>query len=239
LVVGFFSPVEDALKVEFQPELDSGALVFLGKSSPQQAFDIHKFKSKFFHLCSTNDPDPILVIAAEVRGLEWAIQSLIGIVDSGRLRGREIVLQFFANAQDANRVVDALLEFQLRHAPGDANVSEATLRNHGNGKRVFCVRSQGQAGFEEVLRRAGFQFARFEEHFVELDLAYGPNVARTVATHAPHHDTLLYAWGELKYMQPADKRKWKAVHQGQTPAAAAARFKQAVLGSTNDGQDDN
>lgn len=229
-VVGFFSPVEKALSVEFKKELDSRVLVFLGKPSPHQPFNFHAFKSHFFQAASLNDPDPILVIAADMRGLDWVRNSLEGIVGSGRSRGREVQLLFFADAQDADPVVDALHEFQLSGVPEDRVVSESMLMAYTKGQKIVCVRGQNQSSFEDALRRANFQFGRFEDHFLEIDLAYGPNVGETVTGYSKRHACLIYAWGELRYLQPATKRKWADPHEGKTPASAVARFKQAVLG---------
>ena len=98
-----------------------------------------------------------------------------------------------------------------------------------------CIVGTNQSSFEDALRRAGLQFERYEDHFVEVSLAYSSNVSQALKTYAKQYACLLYAWGALKYLDPSVKSKWKSLHQGETPAAAVARFKQAVLGHVRPG----
>jgi hypothetical protein len=228
--VGFFSPVEKALRVEFEKEFDSGVLVFLGTASPRHTFNFHKFKSQFFQAASLSDPDPVLVIAADMRGLDWVKKDLSGIVEAGRERGKDVQLVFFADAQAAAPVADALREFGLSGSPEDRAVSAPMLLKHTKGEIVLCVRGEQQPTFEDALRRANFRFARFEDHFREIALPYGPNVGKILSENSKRCGYLLYAWGELKYMQPSVTARWKAHQQGDTPAAAVVRFKQAIVG---------
>jgi hypothetical protein len=232
-VTGFFSPVKKALEVEFAREFDCEALVFLGKVSPHQAFDLKTFKSRFFQVAKAGDRDPILVIAAKVRGLEWINDSVAAIVESARAQSnnKEIRLLFFEDAQNPDPITAALHEFDLSGAPELSAVAEVKLLAHTKGQKVLCVRGDKQSSFEDALRRAGFQFERYEDHFVEIGLAYGSNVSKVLKSYAKQHAYLLYAWGALKYLDPSVKSKWKSLHQGDTPAAAVTRFKQAVLGS--------
>jgi hypothetical protein len=236
-VVGFFNSLEEALQPEFQREFDNGRLVFLPIPSPRHPFDFKKFKSQFFDAASRDDQDPILVVATDMRNAElaWVRGSLEGIVDSARSRSNSRPIEgplFLRDAQNAEPVADALRKFKLGDQVEEEAVSEAMLQAHVNGGKAFCVRGRKQSCFEDALRRANIQFGRFEDYFVEVDLPYGSNVGQTLKERAKQHSFLLYAWGELKYMQPSDKDKWSAVHQGQTPADAVARFKQAVIGTS-------
>jgi len=229
-VAGFFSPVEETLKDEFECELASRALVVVGKPALKVPFDVHKFKSQFFQAASLDDRDPILVIATSIRGEEWVRAALEGIVESGRSRGREILLKFLPDTQDPAPIVEALDEFELTSSAKDMAVTEAMLTTYRQGHRILCVRGGNQAGFADALTRAQVQFANFDDHFLEVTLSYGPNVIETLVKYSRNHSCLLYAWGELKYLQPRAKKKWGAVHQGKTPSDAIVRFKQAVLG---------
>lgn len=234
-VVGFFSPVEKALQSEFGKELGSGALVFLGKPSLYQAIDLKGFKSRFFKVAKGGDRDPVLVIAARVRDprLDWINDSLAAIVESAREQsnGKAIHLSFFDDLQNPDPVVGALHEFELSDSDQSCAVTEVKLLTYTKGLKVLCVRGQMQPSFEDALRRAGLQFEGYEVHFVEVTLAYNSNVTQVLKNYAKQHACLLYAWGGLKYLDPSVKGKWKTLHQGETPAAAVARFKQAVLGS--------
>ena len=231
-VTGFFSPVKNGLEAEFAAELSRGALVFLGKASPHQAFDLKIFKSRFFQVAKGGDRDPILVIAAKVRGLEWVNDSLAAIVESARAQsnGKEIRLLVFDDTQNPDPIIGALHDFDLSDSHEQGGVTEDKLLTYTHGQKVLCVRSDNQSTFEDALRRAGLQFDRFEDHFVEVSLAYSSNVSQALKSYAKQHACLLYAWGALKYLDPSVKSKWKSLHQGETPAAAVARFKQAVLG---------
>jgi hypothetical protein len=232
-VVGFFNSLETPLRAEFQHELDGGRLVFLGIPSPRYSFSFAQFKSKLFGTLSQTDQDPVYIFAADMRNSElaWVRGSIEGIVNSALSREncRPIQLAFFENAQDFEAVADALRDCQLSGAVENHHVDESALRAHMNGHKGLCVRGRQQSSFEDALRRANIQFENFTDYFEELDLPYGPNVGKTLKDCAKRYRCLLYAWGELKYLEPNAKDRWHALHQGKTPAAVVARFKEAVL----------
>jgi hypothetical protein len=231
-VVGFFNPVEAALKDAFEEDLDGGTLICVSKTSSRYAFDVNKFKSQFFQKAAASDVESILVIAADLRGQEWLTANLQQMVDAARARsgGKNIQLELQKDAQNPTPVIDSINQYGLAKSGECAGgeVSELELMAYTHSKKVLCVRGKNQSGFEDALRRANFKFTNFENHFVELELSYGSNVGQTLKDSAKHHICLLYAWGELKYLQPATKSKWQNLHQGENPAAAVARFKQAV-----------
>jgi hypothetical protein len=235
-VVGFFSAIDKSLCAEFEQDVGAGRVVFFHTVSEQRSFNFPQFKSLFFEVVTRDDPDPVYVFAAEMRhpALAWVRRNLQGIVNSarGRDKCRAIELVFFSNAQDAEPVADSIRECHLAGEPETRVVEEELLRRHANGVKILCIRGEQQSSFEEALRRADIQFENFSDHFDEVPLPYGSNVGRTVKQSARSYNCLLYAYGELKYVQPAIKDKWKAFHQGKTPAAAVARFKEAVLGSS-------
>jgi hypothetical protein len=234
-VVGFFNSLETSLRVEFKQEIDTGRLVFFNTPSPRYSFSFPKFKGQFFDVAMRNDQDTVYVLAADMRHAElsWVRGNLEGIVDSARAREdcRPIELTFFENAQDFEAIAEALRQCQLAGPIANHPVDEESLRKHMNGQKTLCVRGMKQGSFEDALRRANIQFKSFGDHFEEMPLSYGSNVGKTLREAAKRYGCLLYAWGELKYVQPALKDKWGAFHQGKTPADAVARFKQAVLGA--------
>ena len=138
------------------------------------------------------------------------------------------------DTQNPEPVVSALIEFGLGSDAGSSTtpVPESALQAYTKGSKVVCVRGAGQSTFQEALRRANFQFQRFEDYFEEVELPYNSNVNNTVKKFAKRYGCLLYAWGVLKYLQPPIKKKWSSFHEGETPAAVVVRFKQAVLGSS-------
>lgn len=233
-VVGFFNTLETPLRDEFQREFDNGMLVFLGISSPRHPFNLGIFKSQLLDAAGRDDRDPMLVIAADMRNRElaWVRGNLEGIVEAAQSRGRHrgITLMFLRDAQNVEPVAKAIHEFKLGEPIEGNTVSEEMLRSHLNGSTIVCLRGKKQPSYKDALRRANFEFQRFEDYFVELELDYGSNVGRAVKARADKHGCLLYAWGKLKYLDPTIKDGWRTVHEGQTPAAAVARFKQAVLG---------
>jgi len=232
-VVGFFNPVGSALQDAFEEQLDGGTLICVSKTSSRYPFDVNKFKSQLFQKATAMEIDSILVVAADLRGQEWLTSSLQQMVDAARDRsdGKDIQLVLCKDAQNPAPVIESISAFGLV-VSGECGgeVSESDLIAYRQLKKVLCVRGKNQSGFEDALRRAGFQFANFEHHFVEVPLSYGSNVGQTLKESAKHHICLLYAWGELKYLQPATKTKWDNLHQGENPAAAVARFKQAIQG---------
>ena len=236
-VVGFFNPVESALQDAFEEQLDGGTLICISKTSSRYAFDVNKFKSQFFQKAVASDVDSILVVAADLRGQEWLTANLQQMVDAARDRsgGKNIQLVLLKDAQNPAPVMDSIHGYGLvasaDYAGGE--VSESQLIAYTGSKKVLCVRGKNQSGFEDALRRGNFQFTNFEDHFVELALSYGSNTGQTLKDSAKHHICLLYAWGELKYLQPATKSRWENLHQGENPAAAVARFKQAVQGGAS------
>jgi hypothetical protein len=241
-VVGFYSPVEAALAQRFKGELDAGGVVFLGKASPHHAFDVKQFMAQFLHKADERDADPILVIAPDLScdpKLQWVHYRLKEVIGSGGTRAgsRESRLVLCDDTQNSEPVVGALLEFGLGSVADSSTtvVPELSLQAYTKGSKVVCVRGAGQSTFEEALRRANFQFTRFEDYFDEVELSYSSNANNTVKKFAKRYGCLLYAWGVLKYLQPPIKKKWGSFHEGETPAAAVARFKQAVLGSAQDG----
>lgn len=239
-VVGFYSPVEASLVAQFESELDSGSLVFLGKASPYHAFDVKQFMSEFLRRAGEVDADPMLVVAPDLSSdpnLQWVHFRLQEVVGSAGARAgnRESRLVLCADAQNSAPVISELLEFGLGlTADASASVTESSLVEYTKGRKVLCVRGKGQPTFEDALRRASFQFTCFEDHFVEVELPYTCNANNTVKKFARQYSCLLYAWGVLKYLQPPIRKKWNALCEGETPAAAVTRFKQAVLGSTRE-----
>jgi hypothetical protein len=238
-VVGFFNPVKRKLETLYKDELNRHTLQFLGKESPYQAFDLPAFKARFFELAGNDSPDPILVLAAETRGFEWVTSQLEGAVNGGRSRAgdrKQIHLDLFQDAQNADPVLEALKQFWLEAGSADEvakEITESELRAYLRGKRALCARGLNQTGFEEALRRANLRFSRFDEYFAELPLAYGSNVTQTLKNAASSYSCLLYAWGELRYLAHPAKKNWKVLFQGDAPAAAVARFKKAVLRSAS------
>lgn len=243
LVVGFFNSIETSLRAEFKNEIDAGRLVFFHTPSPRHSFSFPKFKGRFFEVAMRNDGDTVYVLAADMRHpeLNWVRGQLEAIVASARAREncRHIDVTFFDNAQDSEAVAETLRECQLAGPSENHPVDEAQLRRHTNGQKVLCIRGEQQASYEEAFRRADIQFENFEDHFEEIALPYGSNVGKTLKEYAKRYGCLLYAWGELKYAQPAVKDRWQAFHQGKTPSSAVARFKEAVLGSSRGSEDES
>jgi hypothetical protein len=236
-VVGFYSPVETALAERFKSELDTGSVVFLGKGSPHHAFDVKQFMARFLQKADEADPDPILVVAPDLSNdpnLQWVhfrLQEVVGSCES-RDGNRESLLELCADTQNPEPVVSKLTKFGLGLASdARAVVPESSLQAYTRAGKIVCVRGAGQSTYEDALRRANFQFTRFEDYFEEVELSYSSNANNTVKKLAKKYSCLLYAWGVLKYLQPPIKKKWERHHEGETPAAAVSRLKQAVLGS--------
>lgn len=231
-VLGFFSPVGKALEQKYAGALKARSVAFIGKNTPQQAFDLKRFKSEFFSRIADGSNDPILVLAAETRGLEWVKMQLEQIVQAGtdRAGARPISLRFFHDAQDPNPIVDLIDTFLPAPAAegAQAETSETALRRFRGSGRILCVRGNNQTGYEEALRRANIRFGTFDDHFEEMPLTYGSNIGNVIRNAASHYVGLLYAWGELKYLQPKIKKHWSVLFQGDTPAAVVARFRQAL-----------
>jgi hypothetical protein len=234
-VVGFFSSVEDALRTEFDVLIETGTIVCVGKKSSAYPFDLKRFKGHLAQCIAVGGPDdPIIVIASDLRSEQRFNNDLKHLIDAQKVRsGREIRLEFHKDAQDAGAVIDSLETFGITGCADpcqESEISDAALTTYRHGKKILCVRGANQSEYEDVFRRANFKFARFDEHFLEMELAYSSNNGSTLKQSAKAHSCLIYAYGELKYLQPSVADKWINVHQGKNPSAAVARFKQAVQG---------
>lgn len=231
-VLGFFSPVDEALKLRYAGTPLARSVAFIGKNTALQAFDLNRFKSEFFSRIADGSGDPILVLATEARGLEWVKAQLEGIVKAGRDRAgdRPISLRFFHDAQDAGPITDLLDAFlPAASLEGDrGEITEAALRRFCGGGKILCVRGINQTGYEEALGRTNIRFQRFGDHFEEMPLAYGANIGNIIKNAANRYAGLLYAWGELKYLHPKLKKRWLVLFQGDTPSDVSVRFRQAL-----------
>jgi hypothetical protein len=177
----------------------------------------------------------ILVVASDLRAEARFNHDLKQMIEAQRVRsGRDIRLVFHKDAQDPAPVFESLEEFGFSTGEESSaeDISESTLRAHRGGKKILCIRGPNQSAYEDTLRRANFKFERFEDHFVEMILPYSSNNGHTLTQSAKSHSCLIYAWGELKYLQPTVADKWQNLHQGKNPSAAIARFKQSVRGSS-------
>jgi hypothetical protein len=84
---------------------------------------------------------------------------------------------------------------------------------------------------QERSERAGNTSAKYSVGVSKTDLWHQYFVSfRTVRRpRDPLQLLRIYARGALRYAEPSGKSKRKSPHQGETSAAAVARFKQAVL----------
>lgn len=232
-VVGFYSPVSDELRTRFAKELDAETLEVFPRSSSHHAFDVNAFKAR---ILQRSEPSVLIVAPDFSRSSEfgWLSSSLAGIREAARSRigGRSVDLVFCEDTQNPNPVVLALRQFGFGFSSGPEDaVSEQALTIFRGQKRILCVRGKDQTAFEEVLRRAKFEFQDFGTHFAEVPLPYGSNVGNTVKKFSKQHPCLIYAWGVLKYLAPPIKAKFEHFFTGDTPTAAVGWFKQGVLKS--------
>lgn len=230
-VVGFFNTVEDALRSEMKERVDAKSIVCVPKRSSQYPFDLNRFKWLLSQELKSSDDEPILVVASDLRAEERFNHDLKQIIEAQRIRsGRDIRRVTHKDAQDPAPVFESLEEFGFSTSEESSaeEISESTLTAHRGGKKILCVRGPNQSAYEDTLRRANFKFERFEDHFEEMVLPYSSNNGHTLKQSAKSHSCLIYAWGELKYLQPTVADKWQNLHQGKNPAAAIGRFKQSV-----------
>jgi len=232
-VLGFYNPVESALRAEFGAELSRGCLVWLGQQSRNRPFNLNEFRGRLRQTLNDSTCDPILVLLAEVRGQEWVKPSVEGIVSSSESTGSQprVVISTLKNAQESQSVVTLLKEFGLE-ARNDA-ITGVMLSTFLGGATVLCVRAMWQPNFADAFRRARIPADLCGEQFIERTIHSGqnPNLIRELCEAACQYGVLLYAWKGLRTMPADAKRRFaKGVFEAETPAKVVALFKNGVLG---------
>jgi hypothetical protein len=235
LVVGFYSPVEEALNTRFEAEVRDGSLASFSRVSSHQAFDFNAFKSTLFQKLDGDACEEIVIVAADftrARGFEWLSSRLGEVIAAANSRSagsKKIGCVECGDTQNPAPVFQALQNFGFPGTPEAGTLlEERIVRTFRGSNKILCVRGADQTPYEEALKRGGIQFQDFNEHFMEVVLRYGSNVGNTVKKLAKHHSCLIYANGVLKYIQPPVKAKWKHFFEGRTPSDAVGWFRQAL-----------
>ena len=131
-VAGFFDPVKKELESSYQERLDSGSIIWVRQAGYRREVNLNELSNRY--LSALAGVDDVLVLLAVLRGKEWVVEKVNGIIDSGRRRSPNIAteLRLFPNAGDRHGVLDAIATFGL--LPQTKFSSEAIRKKVETGK---------------------------------------------------------------------------------------------------------
>jgi hypothetical protein len=225
--MGFYTPVDDKLRIEFEGELESKQVVLLGSPSAKRINDL-----KLSVLNSLRD-DPnarVSILYAVLRGEEWVSPSLLAVVESAREKydSSTIEVHPFRNPQDVQGVVELLNGLGLLQEK-DA-VLPAQVEKYLGGREVLFVRSTMHSGLDSTLQRASINCGSSREKFEELIIPPGKNsnLNGELSAKASGSKILLYVWKGLRTLKPETKRKFSHSIEADSSAKVIALLKKEL-----------
>jgi hypothetical protein len=226
-VMGFYSPVEDKLKLDFGDEVVAERLVLLGSPSARRLNDL---KLRLFNSLLKVPKARVIILYSLLRGEDWVTESVDAVAASAREKFGHCTIEIhpFSNPQNANGVIQLLNACGLSAAA--AEITPEQVKKYLADRKVLFVRSDIDTGLNLILQRANIDCGECRSAFQEVVIKPGKNsnLNGDLAAKGNSATILLYVWKRLRTLKSETKQKYSHAIEGDSSAKVIALLRKEL-----------
>lgn len=233
IVAGFFEPIRRALEGRFTKQMDVSSLVWISQVSDGREPDLRKFGASLGSQLK-NGAKHVLVLVAILAGKGWVKECVHAIISDAQSHYHDakidVVFETKVSRSNQESILAKIAEFDI---PEPCEITAEVMRSRLAGQKVLCVVMDGQTGFDESLRRAGFpEGCICDEFFEHMVVPNGRNSNLLAVLHgkAEQYRHLLYAFTGLRTLSPLIKKRYSVfAYEAPTTRDVVNVFKRWLL----------
>lgn len=229
-VAGFFTPVYEALEERFGDQLAARSLVWIGQRGPHGPVHLKRFRETLNDSLARGVSE-VLVLLAVLRGKEYVIPAVSGIVAEARGRWpAQVRVESIPDAGAKERIVNEILAFGIEPPSKAVGISAHLLHAVLGQGRVLCVRETNHTSFQQGFSRVGLPPDTWCAYFDEeaFDAGRLSNLPSCLLLKSASYRCILYAWHGLRHL-PGKSKLRCPVFQAGNVTEAIGRFKKWLL----------
>jgi hypothetical protein len=211
IVAGFFEPVRRALEGRFAKQMEVSSLVWIPQVGVGGQPDLGMIGAHLSRQLK-NGAQHVMVLVAILAGKGWVEDSVRAIISEAQSHYPQAEIQpvFETKVSGSNQesILARIVEFGI---PEPSEITAEVIRSRLVGRKVLCVVMDGNTGFPESLRRAGFPDECIcDEFFEHMVVPNGRNSNLMAVLHgkADQYQHLLYAFTGLRTLSASIKKRY-------------------------------
>jgi len=228
-VVGFFDPVKTALLRSCPEHLENRSVIWIRQIGVGREANLKELSGAYFDRVRPG-VESVLVLLAVVRGREFVIDAVRGIIARGKESSAqtECELLVFKNAGDRNGVLDRIIAFGLQSPTA---LSCGAIRAKISDGRILCVSMKGRTSILDSLSRAGFTGEAIQTFFDEerIEGARNSSLMEYLDSRSRNYKYLLYAWDGLRTLKSEVKRGFEKCYEAPSASKVVDLFRRWIV----------